>query len=308
MNILITGSRGQLGTEIQKQLRLGYSELGELPAAFRKGEVTAIDLPELDITDLAAVNTYIKQLQPDVVINCAAFTNVDGCETQPDAAYAANAVGPRNLALACDRVGAKLVHVSTDYVFSGRPNGGVQLDESWLPQPISTYGRTKLLGEQYVRQFCRRSFIVRTAWLYSYYGKNFVKTILGAGHKYGQVTVVDDQLGTPTNAVDLAHVLLLLAEGEQYGLYHCTGQGVCSWYEFTKEIFSLAGLSAGVTACSTAEYQAAHPDSTSRPLWSALDNRMLRSVVGTDPVRSWQDALTAFFDHWDGSNSMKEEH
>ena len=178
MKILITGCHGQLGTELQKQLADEECALGPLPERLRKATVIAVDVDELDITDREATVTYIRRTQPDTVINCAAFTNVDGCETNRDAAYRVNALGPRNLALACEKINARLIHISTDYVFPGTANGGVALDESALPAPISAYGQTKLLGETYVQQFCRRHFIVRTAWLYSYYGKNFVKTMV----------------------------------------------------------------------------------------------------------------------------------
>ena len=161
------------------------------------------------------------------------------------------------------------------------------------------YGKTKLLGEEYVRQFCTRWFVVRTAWLYGYVGKNFVKTMVNAARKTGSLTVVDDQLGNPTNAADLAHHILKLAVTEEYGVYHCTGEGVCSWYEFTKEIVRLAGLQATVAPCTSAEYKAAHPAAADRPAWSALDNRMLRCTVG-DEMRPWKQALAAFFENWNG--------
>ena len=221
-----------------------------------------------------------------------------------DVAFQANAVGPRNLAMACEKIGAKLVHVSTDYVFSGRENGGIPLDEADAPNPISAYGSTKVQGERYVQQFCSRFFIVRTAWLYSYYGKNFVKTIYNAGKKFGKLEVVNDQLGNPTNAVDLAHVLLQLAATQEYGIYHCTGEGICSWYDFAAAIIAGGKVDATVAPCTSPEYKAKHPESADRPAWSALDNRMLRCTIG-NPVRPWQEALEVFFQNWDGENGMK---
>jgi dTDP-4-dehydrorhamnose reductase len=306
MKIVITGCNGQLGTEIQKQLRLGHSEIGEIPAVYHGAEIKAIDLPQLDLSKLNDVKAYFKKERPDLIINCAAFTNVDGCEVHHDTAFAANALGPRNLAMAADEIGAKLVHVSTDYVFDGKDNGQVARDEADIPNPISAYGSTKLMGEKYVQAFCKKYFIVRTAWLYSYYGKNFVKTIVNAGKKYGKLEVVNDQCGNPTNAADLAHELLQLAATEEYGLYHCTGEGTCSWYDFAKKIIELAGVNAPVKGCTSAEYKAKHPESADRPAWSALDNRMLRTTVGNE-MRNWEDALTMFFDNWDGENGMKEE-
>ena len=302
MKILITGCNGQLGTELQAQLRRGKSELGPIPDRLKNATVLPVDVDQLDITDRAEVVNFVRRHQPDTIINCAAFTNVDGCETSKDAAFKVNALGPRNLAIAADKVNARLIHVSTDYVFSGE--GDTPLDECDLPAPRSAYGTTKLLGEQYVQQFCRRHFIVRTAWLYGYNGKNFVKTMINAGKKFGKLTVVNDQLGNPTNAVDLAHHLLKLAVSHEYGTYHCTGNGICSWYDFAAEIIRLAGVEATVAPCTTAEYAAAHPESASRPAWSALDNRMLRCTVG-DEMRPWQQALAAYFEHWDGENGTK---
>ena len=220
-------------------------------------------------------------------------------ETARDAAFKVNAIGPRNLALACEKVNARLIHISTDYVFPGTANGGVALDECAVPAPISAYGQTKLLGEQYVERFCRRHFIVRTAWLYSSYGKNFVKTMIRLGRTHDKITVVNDQLGNPTNAVDLAYHILKLAVSHDYGIYHCTGNGICSWYDFACAIMQGAGLSCKVEPVTSAEYAAANPASASRPAWSALDNRMLRCTVG-DEMRDWQDALHDFFANWNG--------
>lgn len=299
MKILITGCHGQLGSELQAQLASEDCVLGPLPERLRKATVLAVDVEDLDITDRAATIAYIRRHQPDTVINCAAYTNVDGCETDTDAAYSVNALGPRNLALACDKVGARLIHVSTDYVFPGTPNGGVPLDESALPGPVSAYGRTKWLGEQYVQQFCRRYFIVRTAWLYGYKGKNFVKTMVNLGKSHDSVTVVDDQLGSPTNAVDLAYHILKLAVSHDYGIYHCTGSGVCSWAGFAAEIMRLSGSACKVLPCTSAEYAAAHPQAAVRPAWSALDNRALRCTAG-DEMRDWKDALQHYFANWNG--------
>ena len=304
MKIIVTGCKGQLGTEILKQLREGRSEIGPIPEKLLNATVIAVDLPDLDISNYKMVDEFIRRNRPDVIINCAAYTNVDGCEVNHDAAFKANALGPRNLAQAAEKTGARLVHVSTDYVFSGRENGGVAQDEATIPGPISAYGSTKLMGEKYVEQFCHRHFIVRTAWLYSYYGKNFVKTIVNAGKKFGKLEVVNDQCGNPTNAVDLAHEILQLCVTHEYGLYHCTGEGICSWYDFASEIIRLSGVDAAVAPCTSEEYKAKHPESADRPKWSALDNRMLRCTVGND-VRDWRDALACFFAHWDGDNGMK---
>ena len=225
-------------------------------------------------------------------------------EDKKDKVHAINADGTANIAKACKKTGSKMVYISTDYVFPGTANGGVALDECAVPAPISAYGQTKLLGEQYVERFCRRHFIVRTAWLYSSYGKNFVKTMIRLGRTHDKITVVNDQLGNPTNAVDLAYHILKLAVSHDYGIYHCTGNGICSWYDFACAIMQGAGLSCKVEPVTSAGYAAANPASASRPAWSALDNRMLRCTVGND-VRDWKDALACFFAHWDGENGMK---
>lgn len=295
MKILITGCKGQLGSEITKCLKRGYTEIGTPSILQKECEVTGIDIDELDITKLNDVLAFFEKGQFDAVINCAAFTNVDGCEVKRDDAFKVNAIGPRNLAIASERYGAKLIHISTDYVFPG--NGTKPCMETDIPHPESAYGYTKLMGEQYVREFCPHYFIVRTAWLYGYDGKNFVKTIMNAARKYGHLTVVNDQIGNPTNAADLAHHLLKLADTEEYGVYHATGSGECSWYDFAVAIVKEAGIDATVEPCTSEEYAAAHPDAADRPKYSALDNQMLRVTVG-DEFRPWQDALACFMKNY----------
>ena len=297
MKILITGASGQLGTEIQRQLKNGGSALGPVPERLQNATVIATDVDELDITDRDATIAFVRRHQPDTIISCAAFTNVDGCETNPEGAFKVNAIGASNLAQAAERINARLIHVSTDYVFRGE--GDKPLDESERVDPKSVYGKTKALGEEYVKNFCHRYFIVRTAWLYGYAGKNFVKTMVNAGKKFGKLEVVSDQLGNPTNAEDLAHHLLQLAVSHDYGVYHCTGEGICSWYEFASEIIRLSGVDATVAPCTSAEYSAKHPAAADRPAWSALENRMLACTVGNN-MRDWKVALADFFAHWNG--------
>ncbi|MBQ3920457.1 MAG: dTDP-4-dehydrorhamnose reductase [Oscillospiraceae bacterium] len=295
MNILITGGKGQLGSELSRCFERGYTELGTPDVLKKENKVVCIDVDELDITDLGAVDSFIGEGRFDAVINCAAYTNVDGCESHKDDAFRVNAIGPRNLAIVCEKYGAKLLHVSTDYVFSG--NGTVPQTECDIPSPKSAYGSTKYMGEQYVREFCSRYFIVRTAWLYGYTGKNFVKTIMNAARKYGKLTVVDDQRGNPTNAADLAHHIIKLIDTEEYGVYHGTGNGECSWYDFAAEIVKKAGIDATVAPCTSAQYAADHPDAADRPAYSSLDNMMFRSTVG-DEFRQWQDALDCFMKNY----------
>ncbi|OOM80330.1 dTDP-4-dehydrorhamnose reductase [Clostridium sp. BL-8] len=292
MKILITGSKGQLGNELIDIIKSGKAEIGEVSEAIKKSEVIALDVDELDITDLGQVKDKINNLKPDVVINCAAATNVDGCESNEDFAFKVNSIGPRNLAIASEEVGAKLVQVSTDYVFSGV--GNKPLTEYDLTAPYSVYGKTKLLGENYVREFSSRYFIVRTAWLYGYVGHNFVYTMRRLGKEKDMITVVNDQRGNPTHANDLAYHILKLIETEEYGIYHCTGKGECTWYDFAKMIIELSGEKCEVKPCTSEEYKTP----AKRPEYSSLDNMMLRNTIG-DEMRDWKDAIKSFISKLD---------
>ena len=294
MKILITGAKGQLGNELTTILKTQTSEIGRIDAQYEDCEVIETDTETLDITNAENVNAFFEKIRPDIVINCAAMTNVDGCETNLELAMKVNAVGPLNLAMACNNIGAKLVHVSTDYVFAG--NGSALYREWDVCAPESVYGKSKLLGEQYVREQAKKYFIVRTAWLYGYVGKNFVKTILNLAKEKEQIKVVSDQIGNPTNANDLAHHILKLASTENYGVYHCTGSGEASWHEFASLIVKYAGFKCDVLPCTTDEF----PREAKRPQYSSLDNLMLRCTVG-DEMRPWQDALLMYI------NNLKKE-
>lgn len=287
MKILITGARGQLGTEIAKCFERGYTELGTPDILKEKNDIRLIDIDELDISDIDALRRLMQAEKYDAVINCAAYTNVNKCETERVTAFKANAIGPRNLAITAEEIGAKLIHVSTDYVFSG--DGNTPYVEWDLCNPQSVYGKTKYIGEEYVKQFSTKYFIVRTAWLYGYYGNNFVKTMIKIASEKGACRVVCDQRGNPTNAADLAHHILKLLPTSEYGVYHGTGAGECSWYEFTKEIVKLSGIDATVSPCTTEEY----PTPAKRPAYSSLENMMFAATVG-DEFRQWQDALACF--------------
>lgn len=303
MNILVTGSLGQLGREVRRQLALSDSLLlpGKIDGFGKKDElhVTGVDLGELDISDLNATMTFCHALKPDVIINCAAHTAVDICESEPDAAYRANALGPRNLAMAAEAMGVKLVHISTDYVFDGeglpvrQPGDGLQTvfrhyHEFDRPNPKTVYGRSKLAGEHFVQQFCSRWFILRTAWLYGD-GSNFVKTMLKLASERSEVRVVADQSGTPTSTRVLTACILELMQTEAYGLYHATCEGETTWHGFTEEIFRQRGLSAKVIPVTTAEF----PRPAPRPKYSVLDNSMLR-MGGFASFPSWQDELESY--------------
>lgn len=225
--ILVTGANGQLGRAIC-ELYTGNPEV----------EIIKTDVAELDITDVAATVAMIEEVKPYAIINCAAHTNVNACETDVDNAYKINAIGPRNLSIAAAKTGAKMVHVSTDYVFEG--NGTVPYTEFDDTNPLGMYGKTKLEGEKFVQQFTDKFFIIRTAWLYGD-GKNFVKTMLKLSETNDEVKVVGDQIGSPTSTKVLADIINELIFTENYGIFHGTCEGFCSWADFTEEIFRLAG-------------------------------------------------------------------
>lgn len=279
--ILLTGCNGQLGRAIQK-------EYGDTVEFLRTDFIDAEGITRLDISDIDQVMNFARAEKPDAIINCAAFTNVDGCETNEDAAFKANAIGPRNLAIASRETGAKLIHVSTDYVFEG--NGTRPYVESDTPNPVSAYGRTKLAGEQFVRDFADRYFILRTAWLYGD-GKNFVKTMLGAAQSRDEVSVVCDQKGSPTSAVELAKMIHFLEPTENYGIFHATCEGDTNWAEFTEEIYRKAGLSTKVHHLTSEEYAAMNPAAANRPKYSILENRMLKLTTDKFMMADWHDAL-----------------
>ena len=294
MKILITGSNGQLGNELQKIVATGKAEIGAVSEEIKNAKVFAMDVDTLDITNLEQVKKVLNEVKPDVVINCAAATNVDGCEANQDLAFKINSLGPRNLAMVAEELGAKIVQVSTDYVFSGV--GETPLKESDLVAPVSVYGKTKLLGEEFVRDFSSKYYIVRTAWLYGYVGHNFVYTMMKLGKDRDTLSVVNDQLGNPTHANDLAYHILKLIQTEEYGVYHCTGKGECSWYNFASEIMKLSGRNCTVNPCTSEEYKSMYPNSADRPAYSSLDNMMLRCTIG-DEMRDWKDALKTFMDN-----------
>lgn len=284
MRLLITGGGGQLGTELRRQLRTGGSALGELPGIFKNAVVHSPEIGVLDICDGSAVRTYIKDIRPDIVFHCAAMTNVDGCEDTCEQANLVNGAAVKYIAESCESTGAKLVVMSTDYVFSGNAQTPYAIDAQCAPQ--TAYGRSKRLGELNALASCSRAFIIRTSWLYGFHGKNFVKTILRKAGSMDTLQVVCDQYGNPTNAEDLAHHMFMLADTERYGIYHCTGNGVCSWYEFAKAIVHYAGLSCHINPCASEEY----PQKAKRPAYSALDHSALREAVG-DYMRPWKEAL-----------------
>lgn len=277
--VIVTGCRGQLGIAVNK-LYEGNREI----------ELVNTDVDELDITDVDKVLGFVREVKPYAIINCAAHTNVNACETDVDNAYRINAIGPRNLSIAAAETGAKLVQVSTDYVFAG--NGSRPYVEFDATDPLGVYGGSKLAGENFVRDFARDYFIIRTAWLYGE-GKNFVKTMLRLSETYDKVRVVKDQMGTPTSADELAKAIAYLLPTDNYGVFHGTCEGYCSWADFTEEIFRLAGKKTVVEAITTQEYKKDNPASAPRPAYSVLDNYMLR--LTTDfRFADWHDAIAAY--------------
>lgn len=275
--ILITGCNGQLGRALNHQFA-GRTDL----------ELVNTDVEQLDITNIDRVLEFTAQVKPYAIINCAAHTGVDACETQSDLAYRINALGPRNLSIAATRTGAKLMQISTDYIFSGEATKPyVEFD---APGPKGMYGATKLAGENFVKDFSKEYFILRTAWLYGD-GKNFVKTMLRLSETNNEVRVVGDQYGTPTSAKELAKAIDCLLLTENYGVFHATCEGECSWADFTEEIFRLAKKSTKVTRITTEEFGAPAP----RPAYSVMDNYMLR--LTTDfRFADWHDAIAEYMD------------
>ncbi len=292
MKIMITGSKGQLGNTLCDLLKKGENSLGSIPESYRDCEVVAVDVDTLDITNGDSVPEFVKAEKPDIIINCAAMTNVDGCETDRELAEAVNANGPLNLAVAATSVGAKLVHISTDYVFRG--DATTPYIESDECDPVTAYGVSKRNGEINVQKNCEKHFIFRTSWLYGLVGNNFVKTIRRFAKERGALTVVNDQRGNPTNCDDLAFHILLVAVTDNYGIYHCTGTGECSWFDFAKKIVEFSGIPCTVDPCTTE--QSNRP--AKRPAYSSLDNRRLRETVG-DYMREWTVALKDYIEKLD---------
>lgn len=283
--LLLTGANGQLGRAIRKEYGNEKVEFVNTDVIQAEGVDTT-----LDITDINAVMSLVKQVKPDVIINCAAHTNVDKCEQEWDLAYKINAVGPRNLSIAAVETKAKMIHVSTDYVFEG--NGTRPYTEFDAPNPISAYGKTKYEGEKFVKEFAQKYFILRTAWLYGD-GKNFVKTMLRLSETHDEVSVVCDQLGSPTSASELARMIHYLEPTDNYGLFHATCEGDTNWADFTEEIFRLAGKNTKVNHVTSEQYAQMNPASAKRPAYSILENYMIK-LTGDFRMADWKDAIAEY--------------
>lgn len=280
MKALVTGVKGQLGFDVVNELKnRGHDAVG-------------VDIEEMDITDPESVSRVIGEAAPDVVIHCAAWTAVDAAEDPENIAKvrAVNAGGTRNIAQVCKKLNCKMMYISTDYVFNG------QGTQPWQPDckdyaPLNVYGQTKLEGELAVANTLEKYFIVRIAWVFGKNGSNFIKTMLNVGKKHDTVRVVSDQIGTPTYTLDLARLLVDMAESEKYGYYHATNEGgYISWYDFTCEIYKQAGYATRVLPVTTAEYGLSK---AARPFNSRLDKSKL-AENGFQPLPAWQDALQRY--------------
>lgn len=295
MKVLVTGTSGQLGHDVMEELkRRGYEGVG----ADRAESEADFEHVILDITDADAVMKVVKEVNPDVIVHCAAWTNVDGAEDPANlkVVRAVNVDGTRNIALAAKEVSAKMVYISTDYVFNGEGT------EPWKPDdknyaPINVYGQSKLDGELEVSRILDKYFIVRIAWVFGQNGKNFIKTMIKIGETHPEVSVVDDQIGTPTYTVDLARLLVDMIETDEYGYYHATNEGgYISWADFAEEIYKQAGMDVKVKRVTTEEYEKlAGKAVAKRPFNSRLDkSKLVKS--GFEPLPGWQDATKRFIE------------
>ncbi len=276
MKVLVTGSNGQLGKELCETL-----------SSIEGYEVIGYDRKTLDISDYSRVKSIVSGFKPDAIINTAAYTNVDGCETDYFTAQSTNIVGARNVARAAEVVGAKVIHISTDFVFDGLKK--MPYFEYDSTNPLSVYGKTKLAGEWAVRNECRRHFIIRTSWLYGKYGNNFVKTMIELGRKNDQIKVVADQVGSPTCVTDLISALTSIIVSEAYGTYHYSNQGNCSWNEFACFIFLQMEMDVTVEPIKTKELGRL----ADRPSYAVMDTRLIQETFGLK-LTDWRESLSLF--------------
>ena len=280
MKILVTGVKGQLGFDVVRELQSrGFND------------VLGIDREELDITDQGAVQNFLNDYKPDTIVHCAAWTAVDKAEEMQEQAYNVNVLGTRYIAEIAEKLGAKLVYISTDYVFSGDGENFFEVDDNI--NPLSVYGKTKYEGELEAKK-CKKHFIIRTSWVFGKNGNNFVKTMLRLAETKTELNVVCDQIGSPTYTFDLSKLICDMIETEKYGTYHATNEGVCSWYEFTKEIYRQKNItSVKVNPVSTTEYLKMMPQQAKRPLNSRLSKGSL-DKAGFNRLPSWQNALERY--------------
>lgn len=284
MKYLITGASGQLGYDVKRDL---------LGRGVAEVDIATPHAAEMDITDSQAVEKYVENFRPNVIIHCAAYTNVDGAESDTETCRKVNVDGTKNLVEAAKKVGAKIIYISTDYVFDGENPEPYEIDD--MANPQSVYGQTKYDGELAVKTYPKH-FIVRTAWVFGINGHNFVRTMLKVANGRAEVSVVDDQIGSPTYTVDLAKFLVDLSESDKYGTYHATNEGFCSWAEFTEEIYRDASIDTKVKKVSTAEYAAiASRPQAKRPHYSKLNKNCIEDN-GFTRLPDWRDATKRYID------------
>lgn len=276
MKLIVTGANGQLGKDVVQL------------AKQRGFEVYGFGRDEMDVTSLDQVRTHVQTIQPDVIIHCAAYTKVDLAEDEVEQAYRVNANGSRNVAISAEEIGAKVCYISTDYVFDGTST--VPYQEYDQTNPLSIYGKSKLAGEELTKTLSSRYFIVRTSWVYGKEGNNFVKAMLRLAKERDQLSVVNDQIGSPTYTVHLANFLLQLVITENYGIYHASNTGSCSWYEFAKAIFKQANIDVIVNPITTDQF----PAKAKRPKFSLLDHVAIRTN-GFDLLPHWHEGLKEYF-------------
>jgi len=286
MKVLVTGYAGQLGWDTVRLLES------------RGVECRGVDIQDFSLTDAPAVLDYVLDYRPDAIVHCAAYTNVDKAESEPEICAAVNGMGTLNVVRAAIKVGAKMVFISTDYVFPGTGEEPYKVDDPYGPQNV--YGMSKVQGEDAVRSLMTRFFILRTSWVFGKNGRNFVRTMLRLGAEKKEIRVVNDQVGSPTYSKDLARVICDLLPTEKYGIYHVRNEGFMSWYDFASMIMAKAGLPCKVLPVSSAEY----PTPAKRPLNSRLDGSTL-AEAGIKPMPSVEDALTRYLDEI--KNEIKDE-
>ncbi len=274
MKILIIGSEGMLGHDLVEILS-------------KENEIATTTIDTLDITDITKTTEALKKINPDVVVHAAAFTDVDGSESKPDLAYKVNALGTRNVAVACKEADSALLYLSTDYVFDGLKSKSYREYDN--TNPLSVYGKTKYLGEVYIRDILDKFYITRTSWLYGFHGPNFVTSMIDLATTNDTISVVNDQIGSPTYTVDLSTAISKLIKKPAYGIYHITNSDHCSWYEYAREIFEIAEIDVEVKPVSTEEF----PRPAPRPKYSVLENYNWK-MEGFKPLRSYKDALRDF--------------
>jgi dTDP-4-dehydrorhamnose reductase len=278
MKIAVIGANGQLGRDVAQ----AFADNGNV--------VLGLSHAEIEISDIDSVATTLGELRPELIVNTAAMHHVEKCEQDPESAFVINALGARNLALAAQELKAIIVHISTDYVFDGDKTEPYQ--ESDAPRPLNTYGNTKLAGEYFVRSNCERHFVLRTSGLYGKNpcrgkgGLNFVDLMLKLGKERGKVRVVDTEKITPTSTRELAHQIVRLSSTDKFGLYHATAEGSCSWYDFAREIFTIAGMQVTVEKADAGEF----PSKVSRPSYSVLENTALKAI-GANSFLPWEEGL-----------------